>query len=68
MPRYPKIHVATASPNPWAAVAAVREEMRRARVDTKEIERFSEQVLTGPVDEDHVHDVCAQWVGSLKTA
>jgi len=51
-----------------ALVAAVREQLRRARVDHDEIDRFSEEVLADPVDARRVHDVCSQWVGSLKTA
>lgn len=68
MPRYPEIHVATASRNPLALVAAVREELRLARIDQDEIERFSEEVLADPVDPRRVRAVCSQWVGSLKTA
>lgn len=59
--RYPKIRVQTESENPFALVAAVREELRQARVASKEIELFSEQALSD-AREEAIREVCRAWV------
>ena len=59
--RYPKIRVRTDSENPLALVAAVREELRLARVEASEINRFSEQALSKSHD-DKIREVCKAWV------
>jgi hypothetical protein len=59
--RYPKIRVRTQSENPFALVAAVREELRLARVNTREIELFSEQALSHARSEA-IRNVCSAWV------
>lgn len=59
--RYPKIRVRTDSENPLALVAAVREELRLARVDATEIHRFSEQALSEE-REKAIRDICRAWV------
>lgn len=59
--RYPKIRVKTESENPLALVAAVREELRLARVKAEEIDRFSEQALSQGRKEA-IRDVCQAWV------
>lgn len=59
--RYPKIRVRTDSENPLALVAAVREELRLARVEASEIYRFSEQALSEKRDEA-IREVCRSWV------
>jgi hypothetical protein len=61
MVRYPEIQVKIQSRNPFALVAAVREGMRRARIDSAEIYRFSEQALSDP-DAQRVREICGQWV------
>lgn len=59
--RYPTIRVRTDSENPLALVAAVREELRLARVEPSEINRFSEQALSEQQDEA-IREVCRAWV------
>ncbi len=59
--RYPKIRVRTDSENPLALVAAVREELRLARVESSEINRFSEQALS-QARVEAIRDVCRAWV------
>lgn len=59
--RYPKIRVRTDSENPLALVAAVREELRLARVEASEIDRFSEQALSESHG-DAIREVCKAWV------
>ncbi len=59
--RYPKIRVRTESENPFALVAAVREELRLARVAPKEIDLFSEQALS-QAREEAIREVCKAWV------
>ncbi len=59
-PRYPQIRVRTRSRNPLALVAAVREELRRARAGEEEIRRFSRQALTVR-EPARVREVCRSW-------
>lgn len=59
--RYPEISVRTESQNPLAWVAAVREELRLARVEPEEIDRFSEEALTQR-QEEAIKAVCRAWV------
>jgi len=59
--RYPKIRVRTDSENPFALVAAVREELRLARVGASEIDRFSEQALS-QAHREAIRNVCKAWV------
>lgn len=59
--RYPQILVRTDSENPLALVAAVREELRLARVEPSEINLFSEQALSKR-REDAIREVCRAWV------
>jgi hypothetical protein len=61
MAHYPEIRVSVRSRNPLALVAAVREELRRARVERAEIQRFSDQALTSK-DRKNVRRVCQEWV------
>lgn len=59
-PRYPQIHVRTRSRNPLALVAAIREELRRARAGKEEIRRFSRQALTRS-EPARIREVCRSW-------
>lgn len=60
-PRYPEICVESHSHNPLALVAAVREALRLAHVETSEISRFSDQALTKR-EPRRVREVCEKWV------
>lgn len=60
-PRYPQIHVRTRSPNPLTLVAAIREELRRARAGEEEIRRFSRQALAERDDPARIREVCSSW-------
>ena len=59
-PRYPHIHVHTRSRNPLTLVAAIREELRRARAGEDEIRRFSRQALSGS-EPAEIREVCRSW-------
>ena len=59
-PRYPQIRVRTRSRNPLALVAAIREELRRARAGEDEIRRFSRQALTVR-EPARIREVCRHW-------
>lgn len=60
-PRYPDICVESHSHNPLALVAAVREALRLAHVEHREISRFSDQALTKQ-EPRRVREVCRRWV------
>ncbi len=61
VPRYPKIRVHVESRNPLTLVAAVRQALRRARVEKEEISRFSEEAF-GRHGERQLESVCRAWV------
>ena len=61
MTRHPGIRVHLETANPYAIVAAIREELRRARVDRKEIRQFSDEALSQP-DPLGIRRVCREWV------
>ena len=61
MTRHPDLHVMLESRNPLALVAAIREELRRARVEREEIRRFSDEALSQQ-DPLGIRRVCRQWV------
>ena len=61
MTRHPGIRVNLETANPFAIVAAIREELRRARVDREEIRRFSDEALSQP-DPLGIRRVCREWV------
>ena len=60
-PHYPEIHVRTASDNPFAWVAAVRQALRRAHIAHPEIERFTSEALSDD-DPRSSRRVCRSWV------
>lgn len=66
-PRYPRLCVSTRSRNPLALVAAVREELRLAGAERREISRFTDEALARP-DHSHVIAVAARWVGEVDAA
>ena len=64
-PRYPDLRVSVRSANPFALVAATREELRLAGVQASEIRDFSDQALSTGVDRDLVRQVVEEWVGDI---
>lgn len=60
-PRYPEIFVECESDNPLALVAAVREALRLAHVDRRQISEFSDEAL-GSTGQTGVRGVCRRWV------
>jgi hypothetical protein len=60
-PYYPRIQVHTASRNPLALVAAVRQALRRAHIASNEIERFTGEAL-GTTDPSSTRRICRRWV------
>ncbi len=65
MTRYPEVRVRTRTPNPLLLVAVVRQEMRRAGVEWREIEAFSEAALNAS-DEIGIRRVCGEWVDTRR--
>jgi len=63
---YPELSVRVRSPNPYALVAAAREELRRAGVDRAEIHRFTDQALADPDDTGHVLETTREWIGGVE--
>ncbi len=61
MVRYPNIRVSLRTRNPLVLVATVRHEMRRAGIDKREIQRFSEEAL-GNQDPERMEKTCRKWV------
>jgi hypothetical protein len=61
MTRYPEVRVTTRTPNAFLLLAVVRQEMRRAGVEQREIELFSEEALSAG-DEVGIRRVCGEWV------
>lgn len=55
----PEIEVSLKTQNRYALVSAIRQELRRAGRDGREIEHFSREALTA--DESDFADVCARW-------
>jgi 3-oxoacyl-[acyl-carrier-protein] synthase III len=60
-PVYPDVRVAVRSRNRWAVAAAVRQALRRAGKDRREIDRFVREAVTADTP-DHLRDVCQRWV------
>lgn len=59
-PRFPDVHVRLHSRNPFALVSAVRQGLRRSKVDEREIDRFTEEALRH--EEPHrMREVCSAW-------
>jgi len=56
-PRYPRLHVGTASQNPWALLAATRWALRRAGAPHEEIERLEEEARR-----EGILPACSRWV------
>ena len=65
MTRFPEVRVRTRTPNPLLLVAVVRQEMRRAGVEAREIEAFSEAALSA-ADEVGIRRVCGEWVDTRR--
>ena len=65
MTRYPDVRVRTRTPNPMLLVAMVRQELRRAGVESREIDAFSEAALNAG-DEVGIRRVCGEWVDTRR--
>ncbi len=65
MTRYPEVRVRTRTPNPLLLVAVVRQELRRAGVESGEIEAFSEAALSA-ADEVGIRRICGEWVDTRR--
>ena len=61
MTRHPDIRIQLATHNPYALVAAVREELRLARISREEIDRFTDEALSQP-DPLDIRRICREWV------
>jgi hypothetical protein len=60
-PVYPDVRVTVRSRNRWAVAAAVRQALRRAGKDDREIERFVREAVAAESPE-RLRDVCRRWV------
>jgi hypothetical protein len=67
IPLYPEVRVSLRSPNRFALVSAIRQELRRAGTPRAEIERFSQEALTTQ-DPRHFEEICSRWVRLDRTA
>ncbi len=65
MTRYPELRVRTRTPNPLLLVAMVRQELRRAGVESREIEAFSEAAMSAG-DEHGTRRICGEWVDTRR--
>ena len=65
MTRYPAVRVRTRTPNPLLLVAVVRQELRRAGVESGAIEEFSEAALSAG-DEVGIRRICGEWVDTRR--
>lgn len=65
MTRYPEVRVRTRTQNALLLVAMVRQKLRHAGVDSREIEAFSEAALSAP-DEVGIRRVCGEWVDTRR--
>jgi hypothetical protein len=61
IPLYPDVRVAVRSRNRWAVAAAIRQALRRAGKDRREIDRFLAEALAAE-DAERLREVCARWV------
>ncbi|HLF55603.1 MAG TPA: hypothetical protein VI942_02035 [Thermoanaerobaculia bacterium] len=61
LPLFPDIHVALRSRNRWAVAAAIRQALRRAGKDAREIDRFVAEAVSAE-DPERLRDVCRRWV------
>ena len=60
-PLFPDVQVALRSRNRWAVAAAIRQALRRAGKDRREIDRFLSEALATE-DSDGLREVCRRWV------
>ena len=63
MTHYPDVWVTQRTPNPLVLIAEVRQALRRAGVDGKEIRRFSKQAFADPRE---ARRVCSLWVQTTR--
>jgi hypothetical protein len=61
VPQFPDLKVTVRSRNRWAVAAAIRQAMRRAGKDRREIDRFVAEALATD-SPDRLRDVCRRWV------
>lgn len=60
-PVYPDVRVTVRSRNRWAVAAAVRQALRRAGKDDREIERFVREAVAAESPE-RLREICRRWV------
>ena len=61
VPLFPDLRVTVRSRNRWAVAAAIRQAMRRAGKDRREVDRFVSEALSTE-SPDRLRDVCRRWV------
>lgn len=61
IPQFPDVRVAVRSRNRWAVAAAIRQALRRAGKDRRQIDRFLAEALAAE-DAEHLREVCGRWV------
>lgn len=59
-PKYPDLHIRLHSSNPFALVSAVRLAMRRSRMDSEVIDRFTAEAMQTE-EPSHIRQVCSDW-------
>lgn len=66
-PRYPEVQIRLRTRNPFALISAVRQGLRRSRVDDGEIRRFTEEAMRSE-EPNQMREVCAAWAAIDPTA
>jgi len=67
VPLYPEVQVTVRSPNRWAVASAIRQALRRAGKDRREIDRFLAEALAQD-DPRAFQDTCRRWVSLRPSA
>lgn len=63
MTHYPEVRVTRRTANPLVLIAEVREALRRAGIDRREIHRFSSEAFADP---HKSRQVCSLWVQTAR--
>lgn len=60
-PRFPEVQVTLRTRNRWAVASAVRQALRRAGKDGRDIDRFIAEAMASD-DPQTLQEICSRWV------
>ena len=60
-PRFPEVQVTLRTRNRWAVASAVRQALRRAGKDRREIDLFLAEAMASD-DPQALQEICSRWV------